>query len=301
MICAHKNFNSASLSEALPLLKCKNCGVIFSKKLFSPFDPKILYESFYKNEIAGRFNPLVENIVKIFRFFRAFKIFTINHHASKILDIGSGRGFMLYFLKKFYRYKQTVGTQLSKPAVVYSREKLGLEIYDKDLLDLNFPEGSFDMVTLWHVLEHLKEPEKYIEQIHELLVPGGNLVIEVPNYLSWTRRFTGKFWLGLDLEHHIFFFTPESLSDLLKKNGFTLNRIHTFSLEYSSFISTQSIISALTNTDQLFFQYLQSGKGKHIFLHIFLFIFLFPIMFIINLILYPSKFGEVLLVIAEKK
>ncbi len=301
MICTHKNFTPDPLSEDLPLLKCNDCGIIFSKKLFSPFDPEILYESFYKNEIAGRFNPLVEMIVKIFRFFRAFKIFTINFHASKILDIGSGRGFMLYFLKKIYGYKRTVGTQLSKPAVIYSREKLGLEIYDKDLLDLKFQEGSFDMVTLWHVLEHLKEPEKYIEKIHPLLVSGGNLVIEVPNYLSWTRRFTGKFWLGLDLEHHLFFFTPETLSELLKQKGFTLKMIHTFSLEYSTFISTQSVVSALTNTDQLFFQYLQSGKGHHLFVHIFLFILLFPIMFIINLILYPSKFGEVLLVIAEKK
>jgi 2-polyprenyl-3-methyl-5-hydroxy-6-metoxy-1,4-benzoquinol methylase len=216
MICDHKNRKVACSIDNIPLFQCIACGIIFNGSPVSTLDPKDLYKTYYKNELGGRFTKGVEYVVRAFRFFRAFKIFTISPRAKRILDIGSGRGFTLYYLKKFYKYTRTAGTQISKNAYEFSRNRLGLEIYDKDLLELSLEEGDFDVITLWHVLEHVPAPEQYIGRIRSLLAHSGKLVIEVPNFNSWTRAITGKYWLGLDLEYHINFFTPESLSGLLK-------------------------------------------------------------------------------------
>jgi len=301
MVCNHQNYKEIYKFDTVSLYTCHKCGLIFTNKYWEHFDPEDLYETYYRNETAGRFNFRIECAIRLFRFFRAFKIFTIYPRAKSILDIGSGRGFMLYYLKKYYKYQKTIGTQISKYALEFSRSKLGLEIYDKDLLELSLDNATFDIITVWQVLEHVSEPEKYIEKIFNLLNNHGKLVVEVPNFNSWTRALTNKYWLGLDLDYHITFFTPESLSFLLKKYGFKIKTVHTFSLEYSTFISLQSFISLLTKSNHLFFQYVQtSAFSKRIIGHVFLFILLAPIYFLVNGLLYFSKRGEVLLIIAEK-
>ena len=305
MICTHDNKAKIYQFDSTSIWQCADCAIIFSEKCRDPFDSKELYNSYYyRNEIAGRFNRCIELVVKSFRFFRAFKIFTISPRARSILDIGSGRGFMLYYLKKFYRYSRAAGTQIARGAFEFSRDELGLEMYDKDLLELDFPDASFDMVTLWHVFEHIKEPERYLEKIRNILTKKGKLVIEVPNFGSWSRKLTGRYWLGLDIDYHLYYFTPAALCMLLRRYGFKVKMVHTFSLEYSTFISAQSIISSLTRSDHFFFRYLQVEKNMKMnlkaFGHMLLFLAISPLCFIVNILLFFSKKGEVLLVIAGK-
>ncbi|MDD5680286.1 MAG: class I SAM-dependent methyltransferase [Candidatus Omnitrophica bacterium] len=301
MMCIHQNCREIHRFDTKPLYACDECGLIFTDRYGQEFDPKSLYRRYYNNEMSGRFGFGIEYIIRLFRFFRAFKVFTIYPNAKSILDIGSGRGFMLYYLKKYYKFKRTAGTQISKNAFEFSKNKLGLEIYDKDLLELSFGKGSFDIITIWHVLEHVAKPEEYIAKIFDILYDQGRLVIEVPNFNSWSRALTGKYWLGLDLDYHINFFTPQSLSFLLKKYKFKIKTIRTFSLEYSTFISTQSMVSLFTKSEHLFFGLLQtSGFSWRLIPHGFLFILFSPFCFLINLSLYFSKRGEVLLIVAEK-
>lgn len=301
MICSHRNYREIYKFETATLYQCDECKLIFSDKSWQDFDSKKLYEKYYTNEIASRFNITVEYIIRLFRFFRAFKIFTVSPYAKSILDIGSGRGFMLYYLKKYYKYQRTAGTQIAKNAFEFSRNKLGLEIYNRDLLELNFDNFTFDIITIWQVLEHIREPERYIEKAFDLLNSHGKLIIEVPNFNSWSRTLTDEYWLGLDLDYHLNFFTPESLTRLLKKYNFKIKTIHTFSLEYSTFLSVQSLVSLFTKSEHLFFRYIQTIKLYPRFIvHIFLFILLTPICFLVNILLYFSKKGEVLFILAEK-
>lgn len=303
MKCLHQNSQRLGRFGSVTLYECQGCKLIFTdiyndKK----FDPKKIYSDFYTKEIPGRFNFGIEFIVKLFRLYRAFKIFTIYPKAKSILDIGSGRGFTLYFLRKIFKYDNVVGTQIAAAALKFSREKLGLNIYSEDLLNINLEEEQFDLVTIWHVLEHVKDPEAYIEKIYRLLKGHGRVVIEVPNFSSWTRKFTGKNWLGLDFKHHLWFFAFPALSKLLEKHAFKIKLVRTFSSEYSVFMSTQSIVSKLTGSDQLIFNWLQGViKFKPILIiHIVLFILLAPACFIINLLLFFTRQGEVLLIVAEK-
>ena len=302
MICDHRNSKEIYKFDTVYLYRCNECGIIFSSRCREGLDSTSLYKKYYRNETAGRFSFGLEYIVRLFRLFRALKIFTVSPRAKSILDIGSGRGFTLYYLKKYYKYKKAVGTQISKNAFDFSRDKLGLQIYNKDLLELPLGNAGFDVITIWHVLEHVIKPERYIDRIYELLNDHGKLIIEVPNFNSWARVLMGRYWLSFDLKYHLFFFTPASLSALLIKHGFKIKVIHTFSLEYSAFTSAQSIINAFTGSDSIFFRALQTEESNYLIaVHAFLIILIMPLCFLINILLYFSKRGEVLFILAEKK
>ncbi|MDO8804362.1 MAG: class I SAM-dependent methyltransferase [Elusimicrobiota bacterium] len=300
--CDHQNHKEAYRFGAAGLLRCEACGLVFVDMPRETPSPDLVYEKYYRNETAARFNFGIEYVIRLFRFFRAFKMFTVCPGARTIMDIGSGRGFMLYYLKKYYGYTRAAGIQISRNAVEFSRNRLGLEIYDKDLLELPLDNARFEVITMWHVLEHLTGPDKYIEKISGLLGERGKLIIEVPNFNSWTRVFTRGRWLSLDLKHHLTFFTPESLTLMLERHGFAVETVHTFSLEYSVFTSLQSIVSWLTNSDHDFFTWLQGGDfTPRIIFHSLLFVALSPLCFLINALLYFSKYGEVIFIVAGKK
>ena len=300
--CAHTNRRAFIKFEAVQLYECTECLLVFREPTDLDRNPELLYDDFYKNELPSRFRSFVEYVVRLLRFYRALKIFTITPRAKTILDIGSGRGFTLYYLRKFFRYRRTAGTQISRPALEFSRVTLGLEIYGEDLLERSWKNESFEVVTMWHVLEHMISPEQYIAKIYDLLTPDGLLIIEVPNLSSWTRRMTDKYWLGLDLKYHLNLFSPVSLITMLKRHNFLATLVHTFSLEYSTFLSAQSIISRLTKTNQLIFQWLQGTKFSlwKLITHWVLTAIIAPVCLLINLALFFTKKGEVLCIVAKK-
>ncbi|MCC7160506.1 methyltransferase domain-containing protein [Candidatus Nomurabacteria bacterium] len=302
MICKNENLENILETKGHKLSKCLSCNIIFSHKDKQEFKNSTeIYSKYYQEEKANRFGFAVEFVVKIFRFIRACKVSLLNPKAKSVLDIGSGRGWMLYFLKKYFKYDVSIGTQISENAFKFSKEKLKLEIYNKDLLELSL-NPRFDVITIWHVLEHVETVELYIEKIHELLEEEGTLIVEVPNFNSWTSILTKEYWLALDLKHHLVFFTPSSLTSLLLKYNFEIKKIRTFSLEYSTFTSTQSLVNWITGTDSYFFEWLQNKNfDPKIIWHTFLFAILFLPCFLINLCLYFSKYGEVIHIIAKKR
>jgi SAM-dependent methyltransferase len=298
MICRHETSEIILAGNGANLYRCVSCSLVYADKKNE--NAKDVYANYYSEKTGGRFGFGIEYIVRIFRFFRACRIFLLHPRSKSILDIGSGRGWTLYYLKKYFGYKTAIGTQLSENAYNFSREKLKLKIYNQDILGLDFAE-KFEVITLWHVLEHVAEPEKYIQKIHELLATKGAFLVEVPNFDSWSRKLTGKHWLALDWRHHLTFFTPETLAALLVKYDFKIRKIRTFSLEYSAFTSAQSLVSFITRSDAYFFEKLQAGRiNPKMILHFLIFVILFIPCLLINLCLYFSKSGEVITIIAAK-
>ena len=301
-ICAHSRCKRLPGYAPMLLTQCEECGIIIMHA-GSAFDStRNVYENYYRNEMSMRFEFGIEFIIRLFRLFRAFKIATIYPKARSSLDIGSGRGYTLFYLKKYFGYTRATGTQIAPAAIVFSRNKLRLDIRDNDLLNIEFDNTRFDLVTMWHVLEHANNPDRYVGRIYNLLNKHGKFIVEVPNFASWSSRLTTRYWLGLDPKYHRSCFTPSTLQAVLTKFGFTIKTVHTHSLEYSTFISVQSIVSRITHTDQFFFKWLQEPRADWRLLpHILLFLILTPLCSILNLLLYFSLLGEVVLVIAEKK
>ena len=88
-------------------------------------------------------------------------------------------------------------------------------VYTQPLEECHFAEQYFDAVILWHVLEHLDHPQTTLALISRVLKPGGLLYLEVPNLTSLQSCTTGKNWFHLDLEHHLYHFSPDGLHRLL--------------------------------------------------------------------------------------
>jgi 2-polyprenyl-3-methyl-5-hydroxy-6-metoxy-1,4-benzoquinol methylase len=137
---------------------------------------------------------------------------------GKVLDIGCGYG---YFLAACRETGYDVhGLDFSETAVVHAREKLGLPVTVGAPAKVNLPEQAFDVITLWHSLEHMTDPHDTIQKARMWLKPEGILAVDVPNYLGTDARKQGINWNGWDLPYHYYHFTPKALNRFLGKFDF---------------------------------------------------------------------------------
>jgi SAM-dependent methyltransferase len=302
IICSHKNTSILFSDKGHKIVKCSSCNLVMTVP-DNDLDVTKKYDSFYheKDGKSVRFFSPFELIIKLFRFIRAFHIGMAFTNIS-LLDIGCGRGYTLYFLKKYFKVRRAVGTQISQPAYQFAKKTLNVEVYDKDLLELNFPDKTFNLTTLWHVLEHVSKPEEYVHTISRLLEGGGTLFFQVPNFDSWTKQMTGLYWLSWDVPFHLYHFDYKYLEELLKRAGFTVYKCNSFSFEFSIFISVQSIASFLTRDHNAVYNFLQKRRkfDKGILLQFLIFAILIVPCLLVNVLLYKTKKGEVLTIYAKR-
>lgn len=97
---------------------------------------------------------------------------------GRLLDVGTGQGDFGAEAKRYFAFE---GTEISSEGARMARERHGLTVHEGDVLDLPLERGSYDVITLWHVLEHVPEPRPVVDRCIELLRPGGVLAIAVPN------------------------------------------------------------------------------------------------------------------------
>jgi SAM-dependent methyltransferase len=117
---------------------------------------------------------------------------------------------------------QVVGLDTSAAVVSRIREELGLPAFAGTLPHAQLRPGSFDVITMWHSLEHAHHPREILRQAYFLLAPRGRLLVATPNIESLPFRWFGKSWYGLDLPRHLTHFSPETLRRMLERVGFRL-------------------------------------------------------------------------------
>ncbi len=146
------------------------------------------------------------------------------HGRGRLLDFGCGGG---SYLERMHLQGWTVtGLDLSPLAVQRIRSDLGLNALTGSLPHPALAEASFDVVTMWQSLEHVHAPLAILREAHRLLVPGGKLIISVPNIDSLPFRWFGQAWSGLDLPRHLTHFAPWTLRLMLNRAGFQAGKIH---------------------------------------------------------------------------
>ncbi len=144
---------------------------------------------------------------------------TTKTKGRRLLDLGCGMGTFLHLAQS--ENWQTIGIDLSEDGCQYAREQYKLNVLCGDLFHANFPSNHFDAVTLFHVLEHIPDPNSLLTEINRILKPIiGRLVIEVPNGGSIHMRIQKGNWPYVHPKDHLYYFTNHTLSLLLKKNGF---------------------------------------------------------------------------------
>lgn len=137
---------------------------------------------------------------------------------GRLLDFGCGTGSFLKTMAD--RNWDVTGVDSSAGAVQAVRERHGLRALVGTLPHADLRPGSFDVVTMWHSLEHIHRPLAVLREAYRLLVPGGRLIVATPNIESLPYRLFGRSWYGLDLPRHLTHFAPGTLTDMLRTAGF---------------------------------------------------------------------------------
>jgi 2-polyprenyl-3-methyl-5-hydroxy-6-metoxy-1,4-benzoquinol methylase len=237
---------------------CRDCKL----HVTSPAPSEGELERYYPSSYYGsgrRFNPIVEWLLNNLYSYRARHI-EQRQKPGKVLDIGCGRGLLLNKLRE--RGWQPQGTELSEEAAAYARERLNLPVSTQALQDLNFPAEEFDLVILWHVLEHVHAPRAMLAEVSRILKPGGVLLVAVPNFGSWEARWSGPGWFHLDVPRHLTHFTPRTLRSALEQAGLSLLSTNFFSTEYDFYSFVQSAQNRIGFRHNYLYNLLRTRSAK---------------------------------------
>ena len=133
---------------------------------------------------------------------------------SRVLDLGAGDGRLAAALASAGRRVTAVEPFRAVPAAP------GISVLRERIEEVELPEQSFDAAVVWHVLEHLEDPLAALERVRRWLVPGGRVLVGVPNLASLQARLGGERWFHLDVRRHVVHFTPLGLVTLVERAGF---------------------------------------------------------------------------------
>lgn len=135
---------------------------------------------------------------------------------GRLLDMGSGTGAFLQEMKT--NGWATTGLEPDADARKVAASLNNVELEDPERL-YQLSAGSFDAITLWHVLEHVHDLPATLQQFKKLLTPAGRLIIAVPNYTAAEAAIYKEYWAAYDVPRHLYHFSPRSMQVLMEKHG----------------------------------------------------------------------------------
>jgi 2-polyprenyl-3-methyl-5-hydroxy-6-metoxy-1,4-benzoquinol methylase len=215
MVLTAEDYRFHTTDEKFNLVKCRGCGLVY----VNPRPTKEEMSKFYPRDYYGKQNRMAKVIVKHLLYMKIRKIMSFRKK-GRILDVGCGEGgFLLNFKERGW---EAYGVDISEAACRLARAKLGRYIFNCELKDRHFPDSSFDVVTLNHVLEHMLNPNEELREVHRILKDDGILRLSTPNIDSLQFKISKDRWIGLDLPRHLCYYSPRTIKDILKRNGFNV-------------------------------------------------------------------------------
>jgi 2-polyprenyl-3-methyl-5-hydroxy-6-metoxy-1,4-benzoquinol methylase len=204
------------------IVRCRDCGHVFSSFRSDPH-----YDGYWGDEVpeADHFYWKTARSSMYRNFLRKF----IAGRSGRLLDMGCGLGFFVKTMTSYPAW-ETYGCEISSAAVRYARERLHLDNVICGRLDeADFPPGSFDVITMWDVIDHIPRPDPVLRHCHALLKDGGVCFIRSPNIrVQLPRARLNKALRGmrpgvayLQARHHAHHYSRSSLRRLLERNGFS--------------------------------------------------------------------------------
>lgn len=183
-------------------------------------------DSYYDSEAYISHTDATNNLVdKLYQRVKKYnlkrKVSLINKYTDTnktLLDIGAGTGSFLESAKR--EGWKVYGVEPGRKARDLAAKK-GVEL--KESIDL-LKKRSFQVITLWHVLEHLPDLDSQIKKISSMLDKDGTLIIAVPNFKSYDARYYGEYWAAYDVPRHLSHFSQLSIKKLFAKNGMKLEK-----------------------------------------------------------------------------
>ncbi|MDH7461444.1 class I SAM-dependent methyltransferase [Chitinophagaceae bacterium 26-R-25] len=229
--------------EKFAIWECGDCTLRFTQDI--PDGPSV--GAYYKSENYISHSDTKEGLVNSLYHKVRQRTLKAKHtlvqkvtglKTGKLLDLGAGTGAFLSFMNT--NQWDVVGLEPDDVARAKAKELYNLDLRSADQL-FQLPSGNFDVITMWHVLEHVHELHPYIEQLHKLLKKNGKLIIAVPNYTSYDASVYKEYWAAYDVPRHLYHFSPASIKKLVSQHGMKVESEHAmwFDSFYISMLSEQ--------------------------------------------------------------
>ncbi|MBS1747721.1 MAG: class I SAM-dependent methyltransferase [Bacteroidetes bacterium] len=201
--------------------ECASCCARFTQDIPGENEIGEYYKSSayisHSNTSQGLVNKLYHS-VRSYTLQSKRKLIEKKSAKGNLLDVGAGTGAFAATMKK----SGWDVTALEPDATAREHAQNDFDITLAPLENLfNLPAASFQVITLWHVLEHVHQLHQYLETFYKLLADGGTLIIAVPNYTSYDAKKYGTFWAAYDVPRHLYHFSPASMHWLLQHHRFT--------------------------------------------------------------------------------
>lgn len=197
------------------LIRCNICGLVRAKinpsqaELNKHYSQEYYFGQEYFDYIQDR-KAIERNFQK--RIDVLGKYFS---KQSKCLEIGCAYGFFLHLMQG--RVKSITGYDVSEDAIKYARETLKTSAYNKDFLEV--PSKDIDVIFMWDVIEHLRNPDEYVAKIAKSLKKNGRLILTTGDVGSFMAQKRGSKWRMIHPPTHLFYFSTDSIKKLLGKHG----------------------------------------------------------------------------------
>ena len=226
--------------RAFQVARCKQCGLFMTNPRPVPESMSFFYEDGLYEQGEGVMKAAINPVMKLLSSQRLRHVKRFKKRGT-ILDIGCGKG---KFLKAAARDGwETWGVESSQRSLSLSEKGAGVRILNSRFENADLPDDAFDVITMWHTLEHFYEPREILNKAGQKLKNDGVLFVRVPNCHSWDYSLGKEKWFQLDVPRHLYHFSPETLSAFLDHAGFKLLHVSTSSLE-DNFMSTLQTVMA---------------------------------------------------------
>lgn len=211
--------------EEFTIVECTSCGF----KIVNPRPDSESIGRYYESpdyvshsSSGGGFLTNIYTRVRKLTHKKKYNLVNKYSEQGNILDIGCASGELLN-LFKINNWK-SFGIEPNEKARNFAIETFGLDVKPEAEIK-NLPDQFFDVIMMWHVLEHVHLLNDRILDLYRLLKPGGTIFIAVPNCNSYDAKYYGKFWAAYDVPRHLYHFTPSTIKILFEKAVFKIEKI----------------------------------------------------------------------------
>lgn len=241
---------------------CRRCQVGFTVPFPSSEVLSRLYASgSYRSDDGTRFNTVLESFVRYFTAGKAGRIRKFHTGRGSLLDIGCGRGLFLDIMKK--EGWRVAGVEFNKETASYANKVYEINVMTPQAM-MTLPDESFDVITIFHVLEHMPDPAAVLRTCVKLLKKHGLLVIAVPNMASLQASLGKSNWFHLDIPYHLYHFTLNGLQRLLLENSMKIEKVHQFDVEQNIFGWLQTLLNVSGIKNNLLYNLLKKPDLRRI-------------------------------------
>jgi len=253
------HIRTRSQGHPFSYVKCQGCGLVFLSPRPDAKEVLQFYEPDYYGGNPEKFRSGLETLRLFFARNRMRRVQKFFPSSGKALDIGCGKGTFLQMLQQ--EGWECHGTELTAESASRA-SRLGISVSVGQINEKRFPPHSFDLITLWQVLEHLREPMKTLTTITHLLKKGGILAISTPNIDSLQAEVGKGQWFHLDPPRHLYLYSPRTLEQMMRSFGFRLQKLHHFSLEQNPYGWVQSLLNLMGLPENGLYTILKNTPGR---------------------------------------